>query len=101
MALRIQVAKIEVAAHCERFSNWRDGVPIDRDIPPAQYRGPSGKYEYSESPTHVAIINYAGGSIRTVDITPFYNASIEANKPKTRVRRKLAGYPPLHNHLYI
>lgn len=91
MALRRQVSKIELAAHVDRYSNWKDGVPIDRDIPPAQYRGPSGKYEYSESPTHVAIIHYAGGSIRTVDITPFYNASIEANKPKTRVRRKLVG----------
>ncbi len=91
VALRRQVSKVELAAHCERYSNWERGVPIDRDIPPAQYRGPSGKYEYSESPTHVAIIHYAGGSIRTVDITPFYNASIEANKPKTRVRRKLAG----------
>ena len=86
MALRRQVAKIELAAHCERYSNWKDGVPIDLEA--AQYRGPSGKYEYSENPTHVAIIHYAGGSIRTVDITPFYNASIEANKPKTRVRRK-------------
>jgi DNA invertase Pin-like site-specific DNA recombinase len=89
VALRRQVSKVELAAHCERYANWIEGVPIDRDIPPAQYRGPSGKYEYSESPTHVAIIHYAGGSIRTVDITPFYNASIEANKPKTRVRRKL------------
>jgi DNA invertase Pin-like site-specific DNA recombinase len=62
-ALRRQVKKIEVAAKVH--------LREDKKAWAAQYRDPTGRYQWNEDPTHVAIIHYAGGSERGVDITPF------------------------------
>lgn len=61
-AIRRQVVKVEIAARCDLQ---------DADLVAPQHRDPSGHYVFSENPKHVAVLTYAGGSVRGVDVTPF------------------------------
>lgn len=60
VAIRRQLAKIEIAPHMDE---------IAFELINVEKLTKNGKYEWSENPIHAAILTYAGGSVRAVECT--------------------------------